>query len=265
MELAVYIDNLTEANRFLRCLWAEFRSVCGKCGFLYTPWRDGPKQRIGFGFADINRPEGPLMIGVTYAQKGTIRSVTFDHDFENTLDEESEFGQLVKRVVDSAVVKRTSPQRRSLKTSIECLHSPSGFYESESFLIEPISRRRFSLSLTVDAYDEIDSKTEFSSKMDRVLDVLSVETNSAYWPLISERSNPDKPLAKPNTARQVISTVSAKVFFKGGRPRCSGRFLANLDILRLTTRGLTRLRRGSSAVGPFPPAAIDTIGSDPAE
>ena len=49
----------------------------------------------------------------------------------------------------------------------------------------------------------------------------------------------------PNTARQVISTVSAKVFFKGGRPRCSGRFLANLDILRLTTRGLTRLRRGS--------------------
>ena len=52
-------------------------------------------------------------------------------------------------------------------------------------------------------------------------------------------------LASPNTARQVISTVSAKVFFKGGRPRCSGRFLANLDILRLTTRGLTRLRRGS--------------------
>ena len=70
---------------------------------------------------------------------------------------------------------------------------------------------------------------------------------------------------RPNTARQVISTVSAKVFFKGGRPRCSGRFLANLDILRLTTRGLTRLRRGSSALGPFPPAAIDTIGSDPAE
>ena len=50
---------------------------------------------------------------------------------------------------------------------------------------------------------------------------------------------------RANTARQVISTVSAKVFFKGGRPRCSGRFLANLDILRLTTRGLTRLRRGS--------------------
>ena len=28
----------------------------------------------------------------------------------------------------------------------------------------------------------------------------------------------------PNTVRQVITTVSAKVFFKGGRPRCSGRF-----------------------------------------
>src|SRR5208337_4311887 len=51
---------------------------------------------------------------------------------------------------------------------------------------------------------------------------------------------------KHNTVRQVITTVSAKVFFKGGRPRCSGRFLANLDILRLTTRGLTRLRRGST-------------------
>src|SRR5208337_238651 len=56
---------------------------------------------------------------------------------------------------------------------------------------------------------------------------------------------PPSPLNR-NTVRQVITTVSAKVFFKGGRPRCSGRFLANLDILRLTTRGLTRLRRGST-------------------
>ena len=47
---------------------------------------------------------------------------------------------------------------------------------------------------------------------------------------------------------QVITTVSAKVFFKGVRRRCSGRFLANLDILRLTTQGSTRLQHHYRAV-----------------
>ena len=36
-----------------------------------------------------------------------------------------------------------------------------------------------------------------------------------------------------------------KRFVKGGILRCLGRFLFHLDIFRLITRGLTRLRRGS--------------------
>ena len=50
---------------------------------------------------------------------------------------------------------------------------------------------------------------------------------------------------KGNTVQRIITTVSGKVFFKGGRCRCSGRFFFHFDIFRLITRGLIRLRRGS--------------------
>ena len=50
---------------------------------------------------------------------------------------------------------------------------------------------------------------------------------------------------KRNTVRQVITTDAAKVFLNGGRPRCDGRFFANFDIFRFTTRGFVRSRRGS--------------------
>src|SRR5690349_21852820 len=50
---------------------------------------------------------------------------------------------------------------------------------------------------------------------------------------------------RPNTVQRRITTASEKVFFKGGRWRCSGRFFFHFDIFRLITRGLIRLRRGS--------------------
>ncbi len=51
--------------------------------------------------------------------------------------------------------------------------------------------------------------------------------------------------ACPKTAQIRITTVSIKVFFKGGRERCSARFLGHFRSVCLTTLGLTRLRRGS--------------------
>ena len=51
--------------------------------------------------------------------------------------------------------------------------------------------------------------------------------------------------AKPNTVQRSITTVSGKVFFKGGMFRCSDRFFFHFDIFRLITLGLIRLRRGS--------------------
>src|SRR5512142_1245128 len=51
--------------------------------------------------------------------------------------------------------------------------------------------------------------------------------------------------SKGNTVQRSITTASEKVFFKGGRCRCSDRFFFHFDIFRLITRGLIRLRRGS--------------------
>src|SRR4051794_17748875 len=39
----------------------------------------------------------------------------------------------------------------------------------------------------------------------------------------------------PNTVQRRITTVSAKVFFRRGRCRCSGRFFFHFDIFRLIT------------------------------
>src|SRR3954466_12957521 len=56
---------------------------------------------------------------------------------------------------------------------------------------------------------------------------------------------PAKGGARVNTVQRRITTASGKVFFKGGRCRCSGRFFFHFDIFRLITRGLIRFRRGS--------------------
>ena len=52
----------------------------------------------------------------------------------------------------------------------------------------------------------------------------------------------------PNTVYRSITTDSLKVFSNGGTGRCSGRFLRNLDIFTLITRGLIRLRRITPSV-----------------
>ena len=53
------------------------------------------------------------------------------------------------------------------------------------------------MTLSVNAYDATDAETEGVPKVGRVLDVLSAETNSAFWPASGRRDAPDEPLAKP--------------------------------------------------------------------
>jgi hypothetical protein len=51
--------------------------------------------------------------------------------------------------------------------------------------------------------------------------------------------------ACPKTVSRIRTTLSRKVFFEGGRLRCSGLFFFHLESFLLIARGLIRLRRGS--------------------
>jgi len=194
MNIQVGIDKVAEANRFLRTLWAEFRKVCGKCAWQYTPYRDGPRNLIFLGFADIGRPEGGVGVSVTYVKKGSIRSICFTHGLDRPVDPQSDLGQLIQTTVEAARARMASPERKAYQVTVECLDRPLWFYEGHSFRMEPKSRRRFSLSVAVAAFDKPDAETQLIPRMRQILDLLSVETNSAFWPLLRGNDERDEPL-----------------------------------------------------------------------
>jgi hypothetical protein len=204
MEVQIGINNTRDANLFLRALWAEFRRECGKCAWQYMPHKDGQKKRIFIGFADINRPEGTVEISVTYAERGTIRSISFNHSEDRPVGSESELGGLLQRSVKCAVEKMGKPERQLYSVKVEGLYAPLRYYRGDSFSFEPVSRRRFNLALDVHAFDKTDAEPELVRKLRHVLNILSVETNSAFWPLIAGQVEEDEPLAQPLDKAEVF-------------------------------------------------------------
>ena len=208
MLIPVDIDNLQNANLFLRALWAEFRSQCGKCAWQYTPRKDWQKNTIFIGFADINRPEGTVEISVTYAQRGTIRSISFDQSKGQPVDPKSELGGLIQQSVKSAIEKMGKPNRQSCSVKVEGLFVPPRYYVGDSFSLEPISKRRFKLTMAVHAFDVTDAESESVRKMSQVLNVLSVESNSAFLPLIAGQVEDDEPLAQPFDKGEIFAEAT---------------------------------------------------------
>lgn len=198
MELPINIGEVDAANRFLRALWAVFRKECGNCAWQYTPCRDGPNNRIMFGFVNIGRPEGSLAVGVTYRQKGSIRTIFFNHaDGDRPVNPQSDLGVMISGAVEAAMKLAGLPDQKTYSVLVECLRRPVAYYKGSLFEIIPISKRRLQLSLNLRAYDELDAKTLFLAKMARVLDVLAVETNSAFWPVAAGEAREDEPLESP--------------------------------------------------------------------
>lgn len=203
MEIQVDINNPDDSNRFLRALWAEFRKECGKCAWQYTPFKIGQLKTIFIGFADINRPEGNLGVSVTYVQRGTIRSISFKHEPDRPIS--MELGALLQRTVKFALERMGSPERQLYSVKIEGLYASPSNCVGDFFSFTPISRRRFELTLAVNAFDKTDAKTEFIEKMRQVLNVLSVESNAAFWPLNNEQIEDDEPLPQSGHEGEVYA------------------------------------------------------------
>ena len=146
-----------------------------------------------------------MQISITYGRRGTIRAILFNHSDNQPVVPSSELGALLQQSVKDAMAKMRDPGRKSYVATVEGLHLSPRFYRGNSFEIEPISRRRFKLSLTVLAFDKVDAEPEFVRKMKQVLNVLSVETNSAFWPLDNSQTAEDEPISQKVDTSEMFS------------------------------------------------------------
>ena len=109
-------------------------------------------------------------------------------------------------------------------------------------MIDDMTLRNFTKA-TIQAY--VRCVARFALHFHASPDLLGPEHVRSYLLHLLQEQYVSHSYSKLNTVQRIITTVSAKVFFKGGRCRCSGRFFFHFDIFCLITRGLIRLRRGS--------------------
>lgn len=72
--ISVQSTSQEQTNLLLRALWAAVRSEFGKLAWQFTPYRDGERREIWFGFADVGEDES-ISFGVKYAQRGVATHI----------------------------------------------------------------------------------------------------------------------------------------------------------------------------------------------
>jgi hypothetical protein len=195
MIMPVDINGVNDSNRFLRVLWAEIRKEF-QFGWHYYPFRDGKTNTIHFGDMGLSGVNSPVHVSITYSTKGSIRQINFRFDKEE-IDPESELGKKLMIAVERAKEPSYKGNYWSFNTVIESGVGPISAYEGERFSITPIGGRYFRLNISVYAYDEVDAKHEYRKLLFNIMNVLSIETNSAYW--ISTKKRKFKKLQKVET------------------------------------------------------------------
>lgn len=186
MKIDINIDNIEQANHFLRALWAEFRKIFGNYTWQHCPSRDGQEKRIYFGF--INSPNylndyGTMRTSISYVKRGSIKAIYFDFLFPpsgSPPDKNSELALNLRRAVNSALAKVNRLIPYILQVPVQSFCGAISSYTGNSFSLVPISPSDFMLALKVEAYDEIDADSQFRRKVNFINDLLSVETNSYF-------------------------------------------------------------------------------------
>ncbi|WP_349346280.1 hypothetical protein [Priestia megaterium] len=181
MGIDIYIGtkSVRESNEFLRCLWAEMSKEFGKCGWHYAPYKDGQKQKIIFGFMDINQ-EKPLEVGVTYKEKGTINNIYFLYSHEgNEIVKGTELYNKLRKVIK---VTKEGVGKLGLGIGNMAVHSyvPLRSYQGNNFAIDAMVNGKTKISCVVKAYDENQSRGYLRQKVSQIADFLSVETNAPF-------------------------------------------------------------------------------------
>ncbi len=181
MKVRVGIQRQEKANRFLRALWAELRTIFPKQDWQFTPSRSGKFKRITFGQVDFGIEDGPIMVGVSYKKRGGIESVFFERPFGKAVETVPSLVELVEAAVCSALTRAEHTSCLLMQAAIQPAYSQMSEYRGESFVIKSLPERRFLLAIPVGAYDKVDAQAGFRLKASCILDVLAVETNVPFW------------------------------------------------------------------------------------
>lgn len=183
------LKNLSESNLFLRAFWAELRLQFGKCAWHYQPFKDGPKQTIFLGFADIGRNRS-LSVSLKYSQRTVISEIQFNEIFANEkIDENSDLAKKLQQAVDTALNRRANLSFFNLQIIVEGLRLPIAPYSGKSFNTSVGDGAFFDITLRVPGYDTVDVKAEAQRRIQYILDIASVETNHIFMVSSKKHSN----------------------------------------------------------------------------
>lgn len=178
MQIQVSTNDKHSSNLFLRCLWANLRKHFGKCAWIYSPIKEGAEKKITFGLMDIGAKES-LLVGIKYKKRDSIDEIFFTLDAEHKAIP-SETAKAITALVNKAKAEFASPSQHTISTAIEVQQGiPINPYKGELFTIIPLEDGKFTLSLTIDAYDQTDAEAEFLHTAQTVLDCLSAATNTS--------------------------------------------------------------------------------------
>jgi hypothetical protein len=185
MEIHIGTTNIEESNEFLRCLWAEMKREFGICGWYYIPYKDGKRQKIKFGYMNINQGK-PLEVGITYKDKGSINNIYFLIGYEGKeVKKGTELYQRLKKVVNSAKNNIGNHDIFYFRTVIQSYY-PLMSYTADNFTINPINDEMFEFTFGIKAYDRNQAEGFAAQKVKQLMDFLSVETNAVF-----QSANPD--------------------------------------------------------------------------
>jgi hypothetical protein len=172
--------NLTsneESNTFLRALWAEFRQSFGKCAWQYSPRKDGQNKRVYFGYVDIGIGSKSLSVSISYKQKGVIKEIFFKENFGEFSQENR---QKILNSVDKARKNKNNLETYQFKSIFESNSLAITSYCGFHFKIDIVNDVTNSILFEAKGFDEVDAATEAKRMLVKILDFLSVCTNSIF-------------------------------------------------------------------------------------
>jgi hypothetical protein len=151
----------------------------GKCGWQYSPYKEGAKNKITFGFMDINE-ETALEVGITYREKGSINNIYFLLNYgKSEVEKRTELYKRLNQVVKATKESIGKHQAFYMTTTIQGYH-PIMYYRGKNFAIEPMIDKKNKFSCIIKAYDVNQGSGFLAQKVTQLLDFLSVETNAIY-------------------------------------------------------------------------------------
>lgn len=177
MDFSVNIGK-DKANMFLRALWSQIRINLGEGGWNYTPYKDGSKNLIHFGWLSASMLKESLNISIKYKQKGSITTISLE---SNELQQNESMRKKVEESVHNAINFHTLLNKSEVSYRVKALEIPISSYSGSNFSINPAKVNSLNIiDLSILGFDNIDVRTEAQATLNKILDILSVETQSVF-------------------------------------------------------------------------------------